>query len=150
MSSSKEEDKTGTNNDNNTPPVHSPPVNIRLCIERNRLEAERRRNASQVKATNTLECLLHQQQHHIKRLHDHSNYEQLRLANEELRRLNRPSTPTYANRHASSSYAGTFNPGPYDEMGVPYPGFPASKQYSTSSSSRWDLVVLNKTKQLRD
>jgi hypothetical protein len=72
MSSSKEEDTTGTNNDNN-----SPPVNICVRIERNCLEAERRRNASQVEATNTLECLLHQQQHQIKRLQDHAAYEQL-------------------------------------------------------------------------
>ena len=72
MSSSKEEDTTGTNNDNNTPPV-----NIRVRIERNRLEAERRRNASQVEATNTLERLLHQQQHQINRLQDHAAYERL-------------------------------------------------------------------------
>ena len=118
MSSSKEKDTMGTNNDNNTPPV-----NICVRIERNRLEAERRRNASQVEATNTLERLLHQQQHQINRLQDHAAYERLQCAN-------LTSTQTHASRDASSSYAATFNPGPLDEMGVPYARFPVSKQYS--------------------
>jgi hypothetical protein len=70
------------NNDNTNPATRTndftPSEDLARRIEENRLEAQRRRELSQIEATNALETLSFQQQEQIQKLQGHALYHQLR------------------------------------------------------------------------
>jgi len=68
----------GKSSETNTVNMFTEADDIALCMEQNRLEAEKKRKASQREAASTLESLTMQQQVQIKKLQEHARYDQLR------------------------------------------------------------------------
>jgi hypothetical protein len=93
---------------------------LNLRMEKNRVEAQRRRNESQREAANTLQTLVLQQQEQIQKLQQHAHYEQLRqdIAGRASLPSNMASsnTPNNLKFDGSSVYVTTFNPPAHDDM----------------------------------
>lgn len=111
MSSSKDkEDNTPT------PPTtigglqdHAHQAELDVRMERNRLEAQRRRNNSQLEAANNLQALALQQQEEIRKLREHARYNQLR-GTTLLSKMSPSNDTINLKKHSSSIHVSTFNP----------------------------------------
>ena len=86
-------------------------LNVR--IEQNRVEAQKRRNHSQLETANKLHALVLQQQEQIRKLQEHASYNQLREISSPCKMASLKNHPNNVQKHNSSVYVSTFNP-PHD------------------------------------
>ena len=86
-------------------------LNVR--IEQNRVEAQKRRNHSQLETANKLHALALQQQEQIRKLQEHASYNQLREISSPCKMASLKNHPNNVQKHNSSVYVSTFNP-PHD------------------------------------
>jgi hypothetical protein len=86
---------------------------LNVHIEQNRLEAQKRRNHSQLETANKLHALTLQQQEQIRKLQEHVSYNQLRETFSPCKLAPLKNHPNNVKKHNSSVYVSTFNP-PHD------------------------------------